>query len=355
MSFGEPWAYSDSSNWKKTYPAAKGKEQSPINIDVSNISDCSSLCQISMKYAKSKCHARVQNKTPILTFDSGSYIKHVRDKKVLSLKAMTIHTPSLHTINGTQYDMEVVLYHKMGGNMETDGENYVPGGTAISILFQKGADFGKQNNFFHSFIHQLPADRDTKKEMDITVGKDWGPEMVIPELKSYFYYPGSLPFPPCEEGWDWIVFEEIQGISKSIIDTLKLAFNKNIRNPLPLNARIPSYNANVEMPVDPELEVKSIQDSKLISNEGTPKKEENLAIRDETQKMAVVQLEKGRIKDWYKENKLNFKSIMIAIILLMLLYSSLKIVKYIVSNDLLNKIMVRQALGLTQQESSSKS
>ena len=46
--------------------------------------------------------------------------------------------------------------------------------------------------------------------MDITVDKDWGPEMVIPELKSYFYYPGSLPFPPCEEGWDWIVFEEIQ-------------------------------------------------------------------------------------------------------------------------------------------------
>ena len=55
---------------------------------------------------------------PILTFDSGSYIKYVKDKKVLSLKAMTIHTPSLHTINGTQYDMEVVLYHKLGGNME---------------------------------------------------------------------------------------------------------------------------------------------------------------------------------------------------------------------------------------------
>ena len=185
MSFGEPWAYSDSSNWKKTYPAAKGKNQSPINIDMSNISDCNSLCQISMKYGKSKCHARVQNKTPILTFDSGSYIKYVKDKKVLSLKAMTIHTPSLHTINGTQYDMEVVLYHKMGGNMDPDGDNYIPGGTAISVLFQKGADFGKQNNFFHSFIHQLPADRDTRKEMDIAVGKEWGPEMIIPELKSH--------------------------------------------------------------------------------------------------------------------------------------------------------------------------
>lgn len=355
MSFGKPWSYSDSANWKKTYPAAKGKEQSPVNIDVSNISDCSSLCQISMKYGKSKCHARVQNKTPIITFDSGSYIKHIKDKSILALKAMTIHTPSLHTINGTQYDMEVVLYHKMGGNINPEGENHIPGGTAISVLFQKGADYGKQNNFFHSFIHQLPGDRETKKEIDISVGENWGPEMIIPELKSYFYYPGSLPFPPCEEGWDWIVFEEIQGISKSIIDTLKVGFNKNVRYPMPLNTRVPSYNANIEMPLDYEIEEKSKEDSKLISNEGRPEKDENLAIRDETQKMAVVQLEKGRIKDWYKENKLNFKSIIIAIILLMLLYSSLKIVKYIVSNDLLNKIMVRQALGLNQQEATAKS
>lgn len=352
MSFGEPWAYSDSSNWKKTYPAAKGKEQSPINIDISNVSDCNSLCQISMKYGTSKCYARVLNSTPIITFDTGSYIKYVKNKKVLSLKTMTVHTPSLHTINGTQYDLEVVFYHKLGGNMNIDADNYIPGGTAISVLFQKGADFGKHNNFFNSFIHQLPGDRDTKKEMDIDVGEHWSPSMVIPELKSYFYYPGSLPFPPCEEGWDWIVFEEVQGISKSIIDTLKVGFNRNTRTQMPLNGRIPSYNANIDMPKDPEIELKSIEDGKLlsISNKSGDANNGNLAIRNETQTMAVTQLEKGRIKDWYKENKLNFKSVIIAIILLMLLYASLKIVKYIVSNDLLNKIMVRQALGLTKQE-----
>ena len=347
MSFGEPWAYSDSANWKKTYPLAKGKEQSPINIDVSNISECSSLCQISMKYSKSKCYARIQNKTPIITFDSGSYIKFIRDKRVLSLKAMTIHTPSLHTINGTQYDMEVVFYHKLGGNMESNSENYIPGGTAISVLFQKGADFGKQNNFFHSFIHQLPADRDTKKEIDIPVGDNWSPEMLIPELKSYFYYPGSLPFPPCEEGWDWIVFEEVQGISKSIIDTLKIGFDKNIRYPMPLNSRIPSYNANVDMPYDSEIEEKSEEDRKLLSKKPNNTTRE---VRDETQHMAVIQLEKGRVKNWYKENKLNFKSIIISIILLLLVYASLKMVKHIISNDLLNKIMVKQALGLNQQK-----
>ena len=178
-------------------------------------------------------------------------------------------------------------------------------------------------------------DRNSPKEMDISVGENWGPEMIIPELKSYFYYSGSLPFPPCEENWKWIVFEEIQGISGSIIDTLKVGFNNNIRPTMRLQGRIPAYNSNVEMETDMELEKKALETQKIQKNITNDKlNSSNKNERDETEKLAVIDKEKGRTRDWYKSKKLYIKGIIIAIILLLLVYGSLKMVKYIVFNDM---------------------
>jgi carbonic anhydrase len=358
MSFSETWSYSDSQNWKSKYPAAAGTQQSPINIDTAKTTDCNLLCQIAMKYSVSKCYARVVNKTPIITFDSGSFIKFTKTKEILALKQMTIHTPSLHTFNGTVYDMEVVLYHKLTGTLNPSDPNYVPGGTAISILFQKGADYGKQNNFFNAFINQLPVERG-EKEQDIPVGDSWGPEMIIPELKSYYFYPGSLPFPPCEENWKWLVFEEVQGLSSNIIDTLGIAFNNNIRPPMRLSGRVPAYNSNVVMKTDNELEKRvEAERQKLTSanNKGTNSLSANNIsntdgeLRDETQKASILLAEKAKTQAWYKERKLYIKGIIIAICLLLVIFGALRMVKWIINEDILNLIMIRQALGDAKQE-----
>ena len=174
----------------------QGQNQSPINIDKKKALTCDILCDISLKYDdKSNCVLTVKNRTPIIYFNSGSNIKYNATKDVLSLKAMTIHTPSLHTINGVKYDMEVVLYHKLGGGLDPKSKNYVPGGTALSILFQKGSDYGDVNNFFNSFIYRIPNDKDsTGENIDVDVGDEWSPNLILPELKSFFYYEGSLSF-----------------------------------------------------------------------------------------------------------------------------------------------------------------
>jgi carbonic anhydrase len=307
-----------------------------------------------MKYSSSKCYARVINKTPIITFDSGSFIKFIKTKEILALKQMTIHTPSMHTFNGTQYDMEVILYHKLTGSLNPKDPNYTPGGTAISILFQKGADYGRQNNFFNAFINQLPVERG-EKEIDIPVGDSWGPEMIVPELKSYYFYPGSLPFPPCEENWKWIVFEEVQGISSNIIDTLGIEFNNNIRPPMRLLGRVPAYNSNVSMSTDNELEKKVEAERKMLT-EGNNKSSSLAAsnntteVRDETQKASVLLAEKAKAQNWYKERKLYIKGIIIAACLLLIVFGALRMVKWIITEDILNLIMVRQALGSARQE-----
>lgn len=323
MSFGETWAYSDSVNWKRDYPDASGQNQSPININKSEIQDCDILCDINMNYANSNCILTVKNRTPIIYFSSGSMVEHVATKDILSLKAMTIHTPSLHSVNGIKYDMEVVLYHKVSGNLDKKSQNYVPGGTAISILFEKGTDHGKQNNFFNSFVYKIPNDTDTiDKNIEIDVGDNWGPEMLLPEIKSYYYYEGSLPFPPAEEGWKWIVFEEVQQISSHILEVLNLAFSNNIRSLKPLNSRKVSYNNNID--------IKGI--------ENIEEKTEEL-VKNATQ--VTINEESSMLED-ISDNTFDktFVKILITVLLVLLtVYASLKMAKYIIVNDLVGKVL----------------
>lgn len=326
MSFGETWAYSDNINWKKDYPAAIGSKQSPINIDKKNALMCDILCEIALSYSKSNCILTVKNRTPIIYFSSGSYIKHVATEDILSLKAMTIHTPSLHTINGVKYDMEVVLYHKIGGGLNPKSQNYTPGGTAVSILFEKGVEHGRQNIFFNSFVYKIPNDIDSvKNNIDVDVGKEWGAEMILPELKSYYYYEGSLPFPPCEENWRWIVFEEIQPISEHILSVLSLGFNGNVRPLRNLGTRKISYNSNIDLPSDKKLNEKSEKTNVI----------DNVDVNYESEEYSTL------VKD-SKNNMVNktvVKIIFTILLIILVIYASLKMAKFIISKDILNQIL----------------
>jgi carbonic anhydrase len=330
MSFGETWAYSDSVNWKKKYPNATGNNQSPININKNETQECDILCDINMSYKNSNCILTVKNRTPIIYFTSGSRIEHKATKDILSLRAMTIHTPSLHSIDGVKYDMEVVLYHKISGGLNSKSQNFVPGGTAISILFEKGTDHGKQNNFFNSFVYKIPNDIDSlDKNIDVDVGDNWNPEMILPELKSYYYYEGSLPFPPAEEGWKWIIFEEIQQISSHILDVLNLGFKNNIRGLKSLGERKVSYNSNID--------INKINENISDLNNNLNNTQENSVLLD------------------ISDNTINkgfAKLLIIILLILLIIYASLKMAKYIIFNDIVGKIITptRYLKTLTKEE-----
>lgn len=335
MSFGESWSYSNSIYWKNKYPDAKGNNQSPINIDKNNINLCDILCEISIKYAKSNCILTVKNRTPIVYFSSGSYIKYRATNDILSLKLMTIHTPSLHSINGVKYDMEVVLYHKLSGGLNNNSQNYVKGGTAISILFQKGSDYGKQNNFFNSFVYKIPNDVDSiNKKKDIDVGNKWGPELILPDYKSYFYYEGSLPFPNCEEEWKWIVFEDIQYISSHILEVLKIGFDNNIRPLKKLDNRTVSYHSTITLRMDNELIKKSMKTS-IIKDNYNNKKYDNLDKFNDNKDSAML----NDIYNNYIDKNI-FKLLITFVLIILIIFASLKLTRYIATNELLNILLL---------------
>ena len=214
------WDYKNSRSWgeKVEYRKCNLNNQSPINIDTSNLEDeknkCGSQdCKLKVNYISSKCHVVVKNRSPTIYFDHGSYIVYNGFKgeddnynfisNKFYLKKMTLHTPSMHTINNNSYDMEAILYHYNNSDEINENES---GGIAISLLFKSGNDKGNVNRFFNQIINQIPLE-EKDQETFIDVDDNWNANMLLPTNKAFFTYPGSLPHPPCNENWYWIVFD----------------------------------------------------------------------------------------------------------------------------------------------------
>ena len=107
------WSYSYSNDWGKKYAQCRRKttRTAPINIDTSKVSPCSELCRLAINYqSSSRCYISLVNDNPTVTFDPVSIIRFKRE--FFFLRRMTIHQPSMHTVNGTRFDMEIILYHQ---------------------------------------------------------------------------------------------------------------------------------------------------------------------------------------------------------------------------------------------------
>ena len=314
------WTFDRDQEWIKRYPNCNknAKKISPLNIDTSEVSPCNSLCRLSAKYEPTTCSISLVNNIPTVTFSPTCLIKFMNNFYYLS--KMTIHHSSMHTINNSYTDLEILLYHNRNPINDNDG------GIILSILLSKGGDYGKTNEFMNEFINQMPAN-EMHIEQDINVSSSWNPMQLFPESKSFYYYDGALPYPPCTPGWTFIIFEEIVPISMNIIDTVKYMIgpgNKNIR-PIQRTPRttIIFYNSNSQFD--------NVQD---ISDE---------AVDEATKPTITLQpLNSLTGTSWLKQNIYYIKAIFITIILLLMVFIAIRLAKIIVSNDLLNSFIIRQ-------------
>ena len=324
------WNYQRDNIWGQKYATCNGKKQSPINIDTSTFDGfknrCDIGCQLGLKYEPSKCHIANINDTPTVYFDKGSYIKfnghlgesdkayHFGDDGIFQLKKATFHSPSMHTINNAHYDMEVMLYHYSLGdlledklqkkmNKKSKNNKIDKKGVIISLFYKKGYDKGMPNEFFSQFINRFPS-QPSEREIDIPVNEDWGPKMLIPNNKSYFTYAGSLPTPPCNQNWYYIVFEEPGIISKQFIEGFNLVFKRNKRTTQKINGRSISYNNNAKFNKENEQLIIEINNkiSKLSSNK---KKLINELPYDVPDKVSKVKKSKDKCKNNNNDNNNN--------------------------------------------------
>lgn len=316
------WAFENYSDWPTKYPQCgkNAKVVAPINIDMSKVSPCHELCQLAVNYNPSGCSSLIHNNMPIVYFDPTCIIKF-RDE-FFYLRKMSIHYPSMHTINGEQYDFEVLLYHNRNKITEDDG------GVIISLLFQKGIDYGPVNEFFNEFINQVPTIESAtdNAEVEIPVSESWNPVSIFPESKSFFWYEGALPYPPCTANWNIIVFEQIQDISQNIIDTLRFIIGTDHINNRPIQKIPPTvtvfYNTDTTLNTSPA----------------------NFTASNNSTNVDIQALQSKRDLGFLQRNYLYIKGFLITIIIVMMIVVALKIAKYVVEHDLINRFVIEQVI-----------
>ncbi len=332
--YASNWTFENAGDWRKKWPncSKNSNRISPVNIDLSKLNPCATLCNLAVKYQGfDRTYVSYKNQMPTLTFDPGCVIKFQRN--FYFLKKMTIHVPSLHSVNGERMDMEILLYH------QRNRISFEDGGVIISIMCKKGYDYGDANEFLNEIINQIPV-KETPVEEEIPTSSDWNPEKLFPENKSFFYYNGGLPYPPCSQNWTYIIFEEVVPISQNIIETIKYAIgepNKNVRpiQPLPDSVKI-MYNNQADFDT-----------YKFDDTETKPQ------IREVTQELMILEKEKNKLKGTLNRNLIYFKGLVIGIVFFMFIYLAIKIAKYIVHNDILNNFLLAQ-VGKKQIRNANK-
>ena len=228
----EKWAYDESFLWGNIFPQCSNLKQSPVNIDTSDMKECRTLCKMRHKIKESKCFVGYKNKTITIKYSPGSYT--IYKNSLYELSEISIHTPSLHSIDGQKFDLEVCLVHKLSDNSSSDS------GIMLCCMYESGPDHGKPEQFISQIINHIPSE-ELNYEKEIEVSKDWTASWLIPESSGYFSYSGSLPYPPCQEGYSVFVYEKIGFIGSTNIETFKRYLGNNSRPTRPLGTRTVFY------------------------------------------------------------------------------------------------------------------
>ena len=141
--------------------------------------------------------------------------------KTYTLAQFHFHTPSEHTLNGSNTEMEVHFVH-----VAADGSLLVIG---------RFIDAGAANNELGKFFGKLPTD--TSKYVSVS---RFNLNNLLPNSRSRqtYRYAGSLTTPDFCEGVQWLVLNEHMTMSRAQIDAFKALFpHNNYRHTFPLNGR----------------------------------------------------------------------------------------------------------------------
>jgi carbonic anhydrase len=197
---------------------SSGADQSPIDLHAPIRAELENL---EISYQPSPLKILNNGHTVQINYAPGSTLR--LDGQGYDLLQFHFHTPSEHTLEQHQFDMELHLVHK---HPETNNL------AVLGVFIKAGAAHpGLSTIWPYMPLHQTPET--THDQVTIHAGQ------LLPADTTHFYwYRGSLTTPPCSEVVDWVVLEQPIEASREQITQLIAAVGMNARPVQSLNRRI---------------------------------------------------------------------------------------------------------------------
>lgn len=323
------WTFTENFLWGNNFPQCLTKTQSPININTELIQKCNTLCNFKTHYKPSKCYVNYKNNLIRIKYSQGSYLEF--EGVLYELKEITIHVPTLHSIDNEKFDLEICMIHdlSMDNTKVTTEQNVM--GVILCRMFEVGPHYGKPERFINQIINDIPIE-EINYDKEVEVSKQWGAEYLLPENKSCYIYDGSLPFPPCNTNYKIIVYEDIGFIGKTNIEILKLNLDTNIRPVQQLYDRTVFYKTDIGT---------SKRETKFTSNNKYLKCEKKKIIREKKkietilETTSVMKTETGLSEDIKRQ----ISQILFTLIILLILVTAVIMTKYIFYHKYAQKVL----------------
>lgn len=207
---GSEWDYKSQDKWMIE---DAGEHQSPIDIVADKVSENKGLGPIVLHYKDFVFSVEDTGHTVQANL-SGSASLNNRPFKLIQTH---FHTPSEHTVNGTQYPLEAHFVHSAdNGRM-----------AVIGVFFK----IGEENPLFSSIMSNF------KKHEKNIVNIEASVQDFFPKNLSYYHYLGSLTTPPLTENVEWYILAVPVTVSSSQLEQLKQFYDNNSHKVQPLAGR----------------------------------------------------------------------------------------------------------------------
>lgn len=203
-------------DWPSDFQNCAGFRQSPINLSLKQNGNNDFSFKMRLRSNDKIITHEIKNsvKTEGL-FSKLSFGQISKNNNEYESNGFHFHCPSEHAINGIFGDAEMHLVHQI--NDENEGFR----GTRLAVF---GIIFkvveGKQSGFFNNW-------KMNTFEEPVLFNFEKAFREIIATGKGYYRYSGSLTTPPCSEGVDWFVLDEMIDLSVHQLSVLKRLYAEN--------------------------------------------------------------------------------------------------------------------------------
>ena len=228
-----PWTYADGpagpENWvnlrKENQLCAKGKMQSPININFDNTVK-GNLSPLLFEYRPFFLSLMDNGRTLEVIGAEGNNI--TLNEKQYRLLGFNIHKPSKTAFNGERAEMSIQLVHHHFDGSKVIVEVMLSSSPKLFEAAKKSwwDSAPKENPLFQVLLNHVPLVKNqVASPRDVAIN----PQQLLPEDRTYFTYMGSLTEPPCNEGVTWIVMKNPVLVSAQQVHSFGQIYNNNVR------------------------------------------------------------------------------------------------------------------------------